>query len=445
VSREVQSWKKNLQLIALAVSTAMLPFSAFLCHAAILVFLILWLFERSWAHKLQIIKGSIVLQCILGLFFIQCVGIGYSDDKLSGWGEVEKQTLLVFLPIALATTSNSLSQRDVKLILKVFVVTCIMASLICLANATAQVFDFNLTASKIGYLNSAFEDARLIPSPWLYFSYVNLAAAINIHPAYLALYIAFSILIVLFELVTAKDQSYKKQILYVAVAVFLCVFEIFLATRIIIITLLLIVAAGSLYLFIKKYNIKFSLTGVSIIILGIIIVRINPVSYYRGVQEISKSNFEIESNSLYKTSAEIRASLWWLAWKAYANTNPLVGSGTGSVKAKIEEQSDRYQITNVLATFDPHNQFLYFLIGNGAIGLLAFVACLFFPMSISIAEKDYLFLAFGVLCGAFFMTESALELQKGISFIAIMYSLLAFQRKSYQFHQLNVNRIGVRH
>jgi O-antigen ligase len=444
VSRDRKSWQKNLQLITLAVSTAMLPFSTFLCHAAITIFLILWLIEGSWAHKLQIVKGSLILQCILGLFVLQCIGIAYSDYKSSGWSELEKQTLLVLAPIAIATTSNSLSQFEVRLLLKVFVVTCVMAALICIANATAQLFDINVTASKVGYLNSAFEDARLIPRTWLYFSYVNLAAAINIHPAYLALYIAFAIVLVLFDFVSSKDMSYKKQIFYISIALFLCGFEIFLATRIIIITLLLLIAFGSVLLFLRKYKLKFSLTGVSIIVIAIVILRLNPVSYYRNVQEISKSNFDIESNSVYKTSAEIRASLWWLAWKAYGNTNPIIGSGTGSVKAKIEEQSDRYRITNVLDSFDPHNQFLYFLIENGVVGLLAFVACLLVPMNISIVEKDYLFLGFGVLCGAFFMTESALELQKGISFIAIMYSLLAFQRRSYQFHQLKLNRLSVR-
>jgi O-antigen ligase len=405
----------------------------------------MWLIEGSWPNKLQIMKGSIVLQCILGLFLIQCFGITYSDYKSSGWGELEKQTLLVLAPIAIATTSHSLSQLEVKLLLKIFVVTCVLAALICIGNATVQVFDGNLDASKIGYLNSAFEDARLIPSTWLYFSYVSLAAAINIHPAYLALYVAFAILIVLFELVSRNDISHKKQLLYVAIAIFLCVFEIFLATRIIIIALLLIIGWGSVFLFIRKYKIRFSLAGVSIIVIAIVFLRLNPVSYYRNVQEISKSNFGIESNSVYRTSAEIRASLWWLAWKAYGNTNPIVGSGTGSVKAKIQEESDRYQVTNVLASFDPHNQFLYFLVGNGVLGLLAFVACLFLPMAISITEKDYLFLGFGILCGAFFLTESALELQKGITFIAIMYSLLAFQRRSYQFHQLKLNRVSVRH
>jgi O-antigen ligase len=431
-------------LIALAVSTATLPFSTFFCHAGVTVFMMLWIFEGFWQEKLQILKGSIVLQCIACLFFVQLVGILYSDFPLFGWSELGKKCLLFLVPVALATTSSSLSAKKIRILLTVFVVTCALAAIVCLARAGAQALDPTI-GSKISYLNSAFSEARLISSTWLYFSYINLASAVNIHPAYLALYIAFSIIIVLFELVSNDELSTGKQAVLVLVAVFLCVFEIFLTTRIMIIALLLIVASGSVYLLVKNYKTKFALVGFALILVAITLLRVNPVSYYRNVQEISKSDFDIETNSVYKTSAEIRASLWWLAWKAYGSTNPIIGAGTGSVKAKIKEQSDQYRITNVLDSFDPHNQFLYILIENGIVGLLVFMACLFVTFIIGLIEKDYLFIGFCILCGAFFMTESALELQKGIAFISIMYSLLAFQRKSYQLHHLRLNRFSVRH
>lgn len=319
-----------------------------------------------------------------------------------------------------------------------------MAAMICVARAGLQVLNPSIANANLSYLNSAYIDLSVIPPAWIYFSYINLAAGINIHPAYLSLYIGFSVVVILFELVSSEDLLFRNQILLVALALFLCVFEIFLATRIIIISLLLIVASGSFYLLIKKYRMRFSIVGFSIIAVAAIVLRINPVSYYRNVQEISKSNFAIEANSVYKTSAEIRASLWWLSWKAYRDSNPILGAGTGSVNAKITGQSNIYQVTNIISSFDPHNQFLYFLIGNGALGLLAFLACLLFPLIMAIGDKDFLYIGFAVLCGALFMTESALELQKGIAFIATMHSLLAFQRKSYQYHHLNVNVFSVR-
>jgi hypothetical protein len=444
VNSDRQTRLKNLQLIALAVSTAMLPFSIFLCHAAIGIFLVIWLFEGSWQEKWQIIKTSALLQCFILLFIAQLGGISYSDFKSSGWDELGKKSLLLIVPIALATTSNKMNTRQVRTLLSIFVITCIIAAFICIGSASVQVMNPSVGGANLSYLNSSLLDLSFVSSTWLYFSYINLAAGIDIHPAYLSLYIAFSILIVLFELVHANNLSFRKQVLFTAVVLFLSLFEIFLATRIIIITLLLIVGSGTLYLFVNRFKRKFAWVGLSLIIVTLVVLRINPVSYYRNVQEISKSNFEIGANSLYKTSTEIRASLWWLSWKAYLSTNPIVGSGTGSVKAKIEEQSNIYQITNIIGSFDPHNEFLYFLIGNGAFGLLVFLACSLLPLTLAIREKDFLYIGFAILCGALFMTESALELQKGIAFIAIMHSLLAFQRKSYQYHNRNVALFSVR-
>src|SRR5215217_8059893 len=122
----------------------MLPFSIFLCHAAIGIFLMIWLFEGSWSDKFQIVKTSILLQCIIGLFLVQLLGITYSDSKSSGWNEVEKKSLLLILPVALATTSNPLSYRQVRTLLSIFVITSVMASIICVARAGIQVLNPNI-------------------------------------------------------------------------------------------------------------------------------------------------------------------------------------------------------------------------------------------------------------------------------------------------------------
>lgn len=144
------------------------------------------------------------------------------------------------------------------------------------------------------------------------------------------------------------------------------------------------------------------------------------------------SSLQIREKSLYKTSTEIRASLWWLALKACGRTNPLLGSGTGDVIGLMEQTADAYEITNVMDTYDPHSQFLYLLIGNGIPGLLVFILYLVFPLICAWMVRDYLFLAFSFLFASLCLTESALEVQKGIAFFAVFQSLLVFQRRSFQ-------------
>lgn len=432
MNKNVEQWLRISQLIAIATSTVALPYSVFLCHAGMLIFLLLWAFEGNWSAKLRVVQTSILLQSLIAFFLVLLIGIFYSDFKSIGWNDIQQKIFLLLLPIALATTRFKWTEKQLRFVLKSFVMSCLLACVICTLNATSQVLGVPLTPANISYLSSSnLVDLRTIPSTWMYFSYINLAGGINIHPAYLSLYIGFSILLILHELFEPGNRSQKK-LLLVSILLFLLVFEIFLSVRIVVFTLVAMLIVISIFFGAKAKRSQRSIMIPAIVAMVLFSIWLNPITYYRNVQEIEKSNFTIKENSLYRTSAEIRASLWWLSWKAYQNNNPILGSGTGSVKAKVQEQSENLHVKNVVQSNDPHNQFLYVLIGNGLIGLLLFLFCLVLPLRIALVEKDYLYLGFLFLCGALFVTESALELQKGIAFIAIMFPLLSFQRKAYQ-------------
>jgi hypothetical protein len=63
---------------------------------------------------------------------------------------------------------------------------------------------------------------------------------------------------------------------------------------------------------------------------------------------------------------------------------------------------------------------------------MVFVLMLVVPFFMALNRQDYLFIGFIFIFTMLCMTESALEIQKGIGFFSIIFPLLAFQRQTYQ-------------
>jgi O-antigen ligase len=92
----------------------------------------------------------------------------------------------------------------------------------------------------------------------------------------------------------------------------------------------------------------------------------------------------------------------------------------------VKKMSETYQVTNVLDSYDPHSEYLYILLSSGIIGLALF----FFYLAIGFVNawqtRDIIFLNFLFLFSVVCITESALELQKGIVFFTIFFSTMTF-------------------
>ncbi len=178
-----------------------------------------------------------------------------------------------------------------------------------------------------------------------------------------------------------------------ALVIYFSVFVIFLSSRIIILALSLIyalllvrmVAAG-------KRTIALALLTTLVVFAFLIFG--NPVTRYRNLQ---------------------------------GSTNPVFGTGSADVERVMRQTASHYGITNVLNSFDPHNQYLYTLLGSGFPGILLLICCVVIPLYTGLLQKDLLLAGFAFLFLLLCMTESALELQKGIAFYALFSALLFFQ------------------
>jgi O-antigen ligase len=115
--------------------------------------------------------------------------------------------------------------------------------------------------------------------------------------------------------------------------------------------------------------------GTGLIALFISLSALNPVSLYREFQELRTTPIQIDKNTTYSNSTDVRLSLWWLGVKTATDSNLFFGLGTSSTERAMAETANNYQISNVLNSNDPHNQYLNTYISLGLIGLLLLLSC----------------------------------------------------------------------
>jgi O-antigen ligase len=360
---------------------------------------------------------------------MELFGTLYTDA--AGVAGIEKKVFFVLLPVALATCQIKLTIKNIYLIFYCFVASCLIGTVICLANAWYQItlLTEGTPLAILSYLDaSAYKSLNSGASEgWLSFSYISLASGIGIHPTYFSLYLAFAITFLLFRL--DDGRAWWRIVSWFLIGYF-SFFIVLLSSRIIIVGMLAIFTIAIFQALRSKQTWSKALRLLIIVSLSGSLLYLNPVSRYRNLQEIPFASLHIQSNNNYINSTEIRASLWWLGLKASERVNIIWGTGTDDVYEAMKQVSDDYHVTNSLESYDPHNQFLFTLIGSGIIGLALLVALMAFSLFHALVSHDYLYATFIFLFVLLCITETALQLQKGIVFFAIFFSLLAFKKRT---------------
>ncbi|HEY0741649.1 MAG TPA: O-antigen ligase family protein [Chryseosolibacter sp.] len=419
-----------LSRCSLYVAAAAMPFSVLVTHIAILTFIICWFFEPALLQRLSRLKDNYQLLALIAFGLWMCAGISYSEKTSEAWFALERKAFFFLLPVAFGTSTIQ-SGRITKNIQHIFCYSCALALLMCYSYAGYQLHLFNdgvIGSESLNYLSSSGFVAGDSKKPWMFFSYVRLAAAINMHPTYLALYAAFCCIILVCRNFSGAIST-PKQVFNGALIIFFSISIIFLASRIIVLMLSLFylcLLVHQVFIAERKRSLKFLLC---ILLMAIIAgVFLNPVTRYRQVDEIVSNGITITSNKHYTNSTEIRASLWWLAAKTYATTNWFLGVGPGDVKDAVQQSGKTLRVTNVLDSYDPHNQYLFILLSSGLFGILFFMIYIGMGLASAIRNHDIIFLSFLVLFLIVSLTESVLELQKGIVFFTLFFATMNFQK-----------------
>jgi O-antigen ligase len=407
-----------------------MPFSIMICHWSLLAFILNWLIGGHWRKKAEWLTIN-KLWWIMPMFFVlHLAGMLYTSYSASGWSQIETKAAFLLVPVALASTER-LSRSEFGLIVRVFILSCLAATLYCVGHAAWSGLN-NVPVHN--FSNQSFTDYMQfnpdVSPSWMAFSYISLAAGVNLHPTYFGLYLTFCILLLLYffrsEETNARDKS-----IGITLIVFFLLFILFLSSRIA--TLAAVAAVlSSLPLRAQPFSWGRVLALQALAILVIIaVVYANPVSRYRDMQEpLATSLTHVPDHAT--RSIETRLSLLRLTRFAGTDVNPLIGSGTGSAEQRLREVGESHGISNVLGSYDPHNQFIYTFLDLGLVGVVGLLAMFVVPLIGSLKRKSRVYAGLLLVFAAVCLTESALELQKGIVLFTFFGSLLGFHETTPQ-------------
>jgi O-antigen ligase len=235
------------------------------------------------------------------------------------------------------------------------------------------------------------------------------------HSTYLGLYnlVAFWICIHFYRL--------KKVNAYLGLAVFFAFCALLPSSRIIFILGLLSLLAA-LFVLVRSRK---KLLGWSLIIIlvgsGILISTPSIRQKFEQITEMDRfgfdpSNYKSVSSRFGKIQAATQVIRDHLLW----------GTGTGDLTDVLVEQYREMKFTmGYKYRYNPHNQYLDNLGRNGILGgSIALAALYLLPLWIGIQRKNLLVVSFSLLIAGVSLTESIMDVHKGITFYAFMVCFL---------------------
>ncbi|MBK6522301.1 MAG: O-antigen ligase family protein [Sphingobacteriaceae bacterium] len=399
-----------------------MPLSIHANSVSIMLLALNWLIEGRWKQKARRFLNSKYAILWVGFFFYHALSIIYSDNKKEAQFELEKKLSFLVFPLIFSTT-DFITGKNARTILKYFIGACALASVFCLGNATYFYFQGN-------------------PS---LFVYHGLGSALGFHAVYFSTFIGFCIFALLYHLLqNHKGMKAHVKVGFIALIFFFFVFMILLSSKTIIVTVFFISLGMGIMRFLKRYS-KLAVTGAAVLCLVVFAVIIRKTPYLNSrFQEIFKENYSsVLDRSDYRdfhfTGGTIRVAIWKSVCDVVSEQNALVfGVGIGDAQKLLTDHYNKIHIYpgdailgfKGFTHYNAHNQYLQFYITLGAVGLIFFLIILLYCYRHALRSRHVLLLSLLILFSAFFFTESALCAHKGVVFFMFFTSLFVLQKQT---------------
>lgn len=356
---------------------------------ALIINTIAGLFDQSFSFRY--FTPTAFLFC--SIYILYALSMIYTQNWESGWSELESKLSFLVFPF-IFFTMPPIELKWQAIFIKSFVIGCGIATLWML---TAATLDF--------YINDHNS-----------FYNLKLGRHINGHPPYIALYLIFSILSILY--LFYYKPIYLNQIekwIFGGVILFLFIMLFPLASRTAIGIFTVMLLSVGFFESWRKKRLRRGITIAHLVVLSIFIL----------IKIFSGSNSRFEKIVVHHKDPR---SMTWSAALELITAKPILGYGVGDVRDELVHiyKRDNYKIP-LKHRFDAHNQYLETTIAIGIVGLLLLLVIFFVPLYQSWKHLGYLQALFITIIIIGCITESLLERQAGIFFYGSFNSLFAQQ------------------
>ncbi|SHI30681.1 O-antigen ligase [Arenibacter nanhaiticus] len=369
-----------------------------------------------------VIKDKFVTLFLL-FFLILAFGFLYNIPVVGVFKGMEKKLSFLVLPITIGLIG--IKRKDIEIIFMLFFYAGILVT------------------------TFAFFKVFLSPlEPLEFKNFINheLSNKVGLHATYLSMFLVLSLAYPLLYLKSLKNNNIKISIYCLSIVC--VVYILFLGVRIVWLTLVLLLILSGFYLIRKSVFSKKNIfiASITVIIIPLLIFMVNPLR--ERLKEMVNYNNEYNTKEVWGGRG-IRIMIWESGFQLFKK-QPLLGYGSSNaVQTELETVYKENNLGPLLymmekngKTFNPHNQFLSEVLKHGI--LIGF----YYPFVLIFLGKGYyennsivgflfLLITFGVS-----LTETILELNKGIVFFSFFASILYFSYK----HNLNPkssSRVGL--
>lgn len=395
----LSQYKVRLYYLLVCVAVT-LPFSMKVNNLFVILLFVNWIFQRK--------RSFTVTFVLLPAFFyaMHVGGLFFTSNMAQGLFELEKKVSFVVFSIVLST-STLFDQSKFNNILLAFVASCLLASMICLGHAIFQLVT-----------HGTYE----------YFFYHSLTEILGIHAIYMAMYICFCIFILISIYIrNIFDQKSVLRYIFLLILVYLSIFLFLLSARLVIMSFILMIVSGLLlYGYKRKLLLKMSAIAIFLVISFSSLILFIPSNLDRFKEAINyRSEYSIDKQYGGRSTRE----LIWSCSLQVIKENVFFGVGPGDTQDalqqcyKLDENKNWALLYRPDFQYNAHSQYLQTFIDLGILGVFMFLATLVIPAIIAIKYNDYLLMSFVALFLLACITESMLELNKGIVFFAFFISI----------------------
>lgn len=337
--------------------------------------------------------------------FIHVVSLLYTTDTIAALDELKKKIPLFVLPLIIFS-SDKLNQFQWLRFRQVFVVANLIMAWVILIMAVYNYFS--------GHLQ--------------HFFYLELLQFTTMHPAYLSLLFQFAIFFVL-----ADENFFKIKWVNYFVVVSLCLFVLFLGSRMEMLTLLVLLS----YFVVKKWISKkeenpFIKWGLPVLLIMVIALLFSVKSVRSRFAEITEVSYNTDLKKRYINSDNARIYMWQTAVQLFQE-HKWIGVGMGSTPTLMKQKftDDDFQAGLKSNFNNVHNQYLQFLVSFGIIGFSLLAVAYFYLgyLLFKSNQKDAFLL--WIIFSMALLTECMLESQTGIVSFALFFPLILCVAKPF--------------
>jgi O-antigen ligase len=403
-------WYKNQEQVLTALSIGIAGSLVFWPLVTSFLSILLFVYWAVFARKSFTRPGVWLVLLFSSVYLLVIIGSFYSANTNEAMFKLQQKSALAMFPLVFGT-AVALTSTAYHRILVSFAWFTMAGCLFCLGYGLMNLIQTGSAAKMYGYQMVVLKDM----SPFM-----------------LGLYCLLSVIYLLTAFYKGAFENKKRKRIYVTLLLLLSLFLFVLGNRNILFSWSIVVIFFFLRRVVTGYM-RYVLAGGVVALFAAAIV-FNP-SLRRQVNDLTDfsaaNTIQLDADkSLGRDwgGKALREAIWRCSMDV-VSAHWLTGVGTGDVQDSLQAAYERrkFYFASRYNAYNAHNQFLQETLAYGIAGLAVFAACLLAPLLLYYGSTDkqlyiLFLLSFFIIC----LTESILEISKGIVFYSFFNSIFAF-------------------